>query len=135
MVVHEGPFTIPGPATNAVVVGGGGSGLGQSPTPANPGTTTTLTFPGTPVTYSAYRGGGSGPAPLGAKLVDQVVVDHIMVEQVKVLQIQHLTQVPQNMAILGHLMILIVLEVAAVVLMVVGSGADAGEGKTTTNNI
>ena len=58
MVVHTGPFTIPGPATNAVVVGGGGSGLGQClSAPANPGTTTTLTFPGTPVTYSAYRGG------------------------------------------------------------------------------
>ena len=27
MVVHTGPFTIPGPATNAVVVGGGGAGL------------------------------------------------------------------------------------------------------------
>ena len=65
MVVHTGPFTIPGPATNQVVVGGGGGGLSQA-TPANPGTTTTLTFPGTPVTYSAYRGGGSGPAPLGA---------------------------------------------------------------------
>ena len=67
MVVHTGPFTIPGPATNAVVVGGGGSGLGQDETPANPGTTTTLTFPGTPVTYSAYRGGGSGPAPIGSE--------------------------------------------------------------------
>ena len=66
MVVHTGPFTIPGPATNAVVVGGGGSGLGQAAAPANPGTTTTLAFPGTPVTYSAYRGGGSGPASLGS---------------------------------------------------------------------
>ena len=61
MVVHTGPFTIPGPATNAVVVGGGGAGLYNGDHPANPGTTTTLTFPGTPVTYSAYRGGGSGP--------------------------------------------------------------------------
>ena len=66
MVVHTGPFTIPGPATNAVVVGGGGAGLYNGDHPANPGTTTTLTFPGTPVTYSAYRGGGSGPAALGA---------------------------------------------------------------------
>ena len=66
MVVHDGPFTIPGPATNAVVVGGGGGGLYNGEHPANPGTTTTLTFPGTPVTYSAYRGGGSGPAALGA---------------------------------------------------------------------
>ena len=66
MVVHTGPFTIPGPATNAVVVGGGGAGLYNGEHPANPGTTTTLTFPGTPVTYSAYRGGGSGPGALGA---------------------------------------------------------------------
>jgi len=66
MVVHTGPFTIPA-ATNAVVVGGGGSGLPAAAQPANPGTTTTLTFPGAPATYSAYRGGGSGPAPLGAE--------------------------------------------------------------------
>ena len=65
MVVHTGPFTIPGPATNAVVVGGGGAGLITGDHPRNP-EQQQLYIPGTPVTYSAYRGGGSGPAALGA---------------------------------------------------------------------
>jgi|TARA_B100000035_G_scaffold148745_1_gene126812 hypothetical protein len=47
--------------------------------------------------------------------VDQVVVDHIMVEWAKQPQIQHQTQVPQNMVMLGEIMMLIVLEVVAVV--------------------
>ena len=67
MVVHEGPFTIPGPATNAVVVGGGGSDSWSISNTSKSWNNNNFTFPGTPVTYSAYRGGGSGPAPLGAE--------------------------------------------------------------------
>ena len=38
-----------------------------------------------------------------------------MVEQVKVLQIQHLTQVPQNMVMLGQVILIQIMEAVAVV--------------------
>jgi hypothetical protein len=47
--------------------------------------------------------------------VDQVLVDHIMVEQVNLLLIQQQTQVPQNMVMLEQIIMLLILEAVAVV--------------------
>ena len=63
MVVHSGPFTIPA-ATNAVVIGAGGNGSSLGGSGGN-GSNSTITFPGTPVTYSAYRGGAGGNTAAG----------------------------------------------------------------------
>ena len=96
---HSGPFTIPGPATNAVVIGAGGPGRPQGGSNGL-GSSTTLTFPGTPVTYSAYGVVLEIIQTPTLVVVDLVVVDRMEQHLVDLLRIQQQTQVLQSTVIM-----------------------------------